>query len=297
MPAAAQIIQFTDYNYGKIHLATPKERFKALQKIGELVNQHRGKKIGLISHQSFTSAVRHHFPHIQVGHYYGQRGSNEFADVDVLICFGTPNPNPGELERQAEALYWDQEVINPQTLLEPRVFEQSGGQVLQTRVRAYRDPRLHEMHRAKREEELLQAIFRARPLSLDPQYRKNLQLGLDFGDENARIHQPRQEVIIYVFSSLPLEGLTVQARSLAQPILSSVSDSNVIQLEEAAKRLWREKQRLTDARIQKESQVQRASLLRWKRSRPTYEMEAAAPPCHGPPQALEVSPELVANLL
>ena len=296
MPAAAQIIQFTDYNYGKIHLATPKERFKALQKIGELVNQHRGKKIGLISHQSFTSAVRHHFPHIQVGHYYGQRGSNEFADVDVLICFGTPNPNPGELERQAEALYWDQEVINPQTLLEPRVFEQSGGQVLQTRVRAYRDPRLHEMHRAKREEELLQAIFRARPLSLDPQYRKNLQLGLDFGDENARIHQPRQEVIIYVFSSLPLEGLTVQARSLAQPILSSVSDSNVIQLEEAAKRLWREKQRLTDARIQKESQVQRASLLRWKRSRPTYEMEAAAPPCHGPPQALEVSPELVANL-
>ena len=93
----------------------------------------------------------------------GNAAANEFADCDVLICFGTPNPNPQELERQAEALYWDQEAVNPQTLLEPRVFEQSGGQVLQTRVRAYRDPRLHEMHRAKREEELLQAIFRARP--------------------------------------------------------------------------------------------------------------------------------------
>ena len=295
IPAAAKIIQFTDYNYGKIHLATPKERFKALQKIGELVAKHRGQRIGLISHQSFSSAVRHHFPEIQIGHYYGQRGSNEFADCDVLICFGTPNPNPQELERQAEALYWDQEVINSQTLLEPRVFEQPGERVLQTRVRAYRDPRLHEMHRGKREEELLQAIFRARPLSLDPQYRKNLQLGLDFGDENTR-GQPRQEVTIYVFSSLPLEGLTVQARSLAQPVLSCANDSNVIPLEEAAKRLWREKQRLTDAKILKESQVQRASLLRWKRSRPTYQVEAAAPPCHGPPQDLEIPQELVANM-
>ena len=183
IPAAAQIIQFTDYNYGKIHLATAQERFKALQRIGELVAQHQGQKIGLISHQSFSSAVRQQFPQIQVGHYYGQRGSNEFADCDVLICFGTPNPNPQELERQAEALYWDQSVINPQTLLEPRVFAQSGEQVLQTRVRAYRDPRLHEMHRAKREEELLQAIFRARPLSLDPQYRKDQQLDLDFGED------------------------------------------------------------------------------------------------------------------
>ena len=295
IPSAANIVQFTDYNYGKIHLATPQERLKALQKIGELVGQHRGQRIGLISHQSFSSAVRQQFPHIQVGHYYGQRGSNEFADCDVLICFGTPNPNPRELERQAEALYWDQEVINPQTLLEPRVFRQSGGQVLQTRVRAYRDPRLHEMHRAKREEELLQAIFRARPLSLDPQYRKNQQLSLDFGEEESRT-QPRQSVTIYVFSSLPLPGLTVQARSLAQPVIAPGEESNVIQLEEAAHRLWREKQRLTDARILEASQVQRASLLRWKRSRPTYQVEAASPPGHGPPQDHKITPELLANL-
>lgn len=295
IPAAAQIVQFTDYNYGKIHLATAQERLKALQRIEELVAQHRGQKIGLISHQSFSSAVRQQFPQIQVGHYYGQRGSNEFADCDVLICFGTPNPNPQELERQAEALYWDQSVINPQTLLEPRVFAQSGEQVLQTRVRAYRDPRLHEMHRAKREEELLQAIFRARPLSLDPQYRKDQQLTLDFGEDGLR-RQPRQAVLIYVFSSLPLPGLTVQARSLAKPILSP-ENSNVIVLEQAAHRLWRQQQRLTDARILQTSQVQRASLLRWKRSRPTYEVEAAAPPGHGPPgDQRNVSPELIASM-
>ena len=62
-------------HYGKIHLATPKERFKALQRIGELVAQHPGQRIGLLSHQSFTFAVRQQFPQIQVGHYYGQRGS------------------------------------------------------------------------------------------------------------------------------------------------------------------------------------------------------------------------------
>ena len=296
IPAAAQIIQFTDYNYGKIHLATVQERFKALQRIGELVDQHQGQRIGLISHQSFSSAARQQFPQIQVGHYYGQRGSNEFADCDVLICFGTPNPNPQELERQAEALYWDQSVINPQTLLEPRVFAQAGDQVLQTRVRAYRDPRLHEMHRAKREEELLQAIFRARPLSLDPQYRKDQQLDLDFGEDGLR-RQPRQAVSIYVFSSLPLPGLTVQARSLARPILNQ-ENSNVVVLEEAVLRLCRAQQRLTDARILEASQVQRASLLSWKRSRASYEVEAAAPPANGPPVVqMNVSLELIANLL
>ena len=296
MPAAAKVVQFTDYNYGKIHLATAPERLKALQIIGELVAQHPGQRIGLISHQSFTSAVRQRFPQLQVGHYYGQRGSNEFADCDVLICFGTPNPNPQELERQAEALYWDQQLINPQTLLEPRTFEQAGGQVLQTRVRAYRDPRLHEMHRAKREEELLQAIFRARPLSLDPQYRKNLQLDLDFDEDASTRSTPRQAVTIYVFSSLPLPGLRVQARSLAEPVMTAGEDSNVIRLEEAAHRLWREQRRLTDARLLETSRVRRAALQRWKRSRPTYEVEAASPPCHGPPQNLEVPPELVANL-
>ena len=294
LPSASKIIQFTDYNYGKIHLATPQERWKALQKIGELVARHKGQKIGLISHQSFTTAVRQRFPQIQVGHYYGQRGSNEFADCDVLICFGTPNPNPQELERQAEALYWDQSVINPQTILEPRAFEQPGGQTLQTRVRAYHDPRLHEMHRAKREEELLQAVFRARPLSLDPQYRKNQQLDFDFQDETTR-SQPRQAVVIYVFSSLPLAKLPVQAQSLAEPILSA-DDSNVIHLEKAARELWRQKQRLTDAKLQHASQVRRAALLRWKRSRPTYEVEAAPPPGHGPPEETSLSPELVANL-
>ncbi len=294
IPAAARIIQFTDYNYGKIHLATPQERYKALQRIGELVTQHPGKKIGLISHQSFTSAVRQQFPQIQVGHYYGQRGSNEFADCDVLICFGTPNPNPQELERQAEALYWDQAVINPQTLLEPRTFGQSGDRVLQTRVRAYADPRLNEMHRAKREEELLQAIFRARPLSLDPQYRKNHQLELEFSEKDLRV-QARQEVEIYVFSSLPLPSLTVQARSLAQPVLSPES-SNVIDLQQATQRLWRQQQRLTDARILQTSQVRRSSLLRWKRSRPIYQLEAAAPPANAPPEPSDIPPELIANM-
>ena len=87
----------------------------------------------------------------------------------------------------------------------------------------------------------------------------------------------------------------MEARSLAQPVLSSGNDSNVIQLEEAAKRLWRQQQRLTDAKILEESQVQRASLRRWKRSRPTYQVEAAAPPCHGPPQDLKIAPELLEN--
>ena len=290
IPSTAKIIQFPELNYGKVHLSSPKERQKALQRIGGLLGDHRGKRIGLITHQSFASVVRQTFPHIKVGHYYGQRGSNEFVDCDVLIVFGTPNPNPKELERQAEALYWDQAVLLNQTMLEPRTFQQRGEVSLQTRVRSYADPRLNELHRAKRDEELMQAIFRARPLSLDPHYSTQLELW----EEPPAPGTPREEVTIYVFSSVPLE-LEIQLQTTPRPALAD-DTSNVILLSQAAHRIWRNKQRITDQKLRSESNAQRASVLAWKRSRPSYQLEAAAPPSQAPPGGSNLPAELLANL-
>lgn len=289
IPPTAKIIQFPELNYGKVHLSKPKERQKALQRIAGLLEAHPGRRIGLITHQSFASHVRQTFPHIKVGHYYGQRGSNEFVDCDVLIVFGTPNPNPRELERQAEAIYWDQATLLTQTLLEPRTFLQRGETSLQTRVRSYADPRINELHRAKRDEELMQAIFRARPLSLDPQYATQLDLFLPPLAPGA----PREEVFIYVFSSVPL-NLEIQLQTTPLPA-AGPNTSNVISFSQAAHRIWRNKQRITDQKIIQEAGAQRASVLAWKRSRPTYQVEAAPPPSQAPPWA-DVSPELIANI-
>jgi hypothetical protein len=292
IPAAAQIIQFPEKNYGKVHLSKPEERQKALALLEELIQrQPDPTKVGLITHQSFASLARQRFPEIKIGHYYGQRGSNEFTTCEVLIIFGTPNPNPQDLERQAEALYWDEEVVNRQTLLEARTFCQSGESTLQTRVRSYADPRLREMLQGKRDEELLQAIFRARPLSLE---RETEQLTLDFDTPGSK----RESVTVYVFSSVPLQGLEVSLE--ASPATPPSAEPKVVDLHEAAQRIWRQNQQLTDQRLATAARTQRSAVLRWKRNRPRYEVEAAPPPSQGPPACNlfdDVPPELIASLL
>lgn len=277
IPAAAKIIQRPEYNYGKVHLSNPQEREKALLQIGQLLEQHPNARVGLISHQSFVSVAKQRFPRLKTGYYYGQRGSNEFVDCDVLIVFGTPNPNPNELERQAEALYWDQEALRTQTMLEPRRFQQRNQTTLKTRVRAYADPRLQEMLRAKREEELLQAIFRARPLSLDPKYYQYQQGDLDFYEPELR--PERQQVTIYVFSALPLPALDVQLQTQT----SQNQPADVIPIERAARQIWKEQRCLTNQRLRQAAQVQNQALLAWKCSLSPYEDETAHPPSQGPP--------------
>ena len=290
IPAAAKIVQYPEKNYGKVHLAKPPERQKALALLGEIIERHPHQKIGLITHQSFAPLVRHHYPDLKVGHYYGQRGSNEFINCEVLIVFGTPNPNPQDLERQAEALYWDEPVLSRQTVLEPRTFYQNSQTTLQTRVRSYADPRLREMLQSKRDEELLQAIFRARPLSLDT---ADPQLLLDFGPLPG---SERHSVTVYVFSSVPIESLPVTLET--SPATPPTAEPKVIDLREAAQRIWRDNQRLTDQRLATAARTQRSAVLRWKRNLPRYEVQAASPPSQAPPPLTEdVPPELIASLL
>ena len=292
IPAAAKIIQYTGCNWGKVHLSKPKEQKKALELIGEIVRRHPFEKISLITHQSFASIVRQHFPQLKLGHYYGQRGSNDFEHCTVHITFGTPNPNPNDTLRLAEALYWDQKILRPQTMLEPKLFLQPGQTAIQTRVRSYADERLNEWLQAKRDEELLQAIFRARPLSLDPA--NHTQLEFDFlTDPNAP--QARKSVNIYIFSSTPL-NLEVELHRQTAPADSEEKQANVVVFREASQRIWRARQRLTNQRLAESANTQRSSVLRWKRNRLGYEVESASPPGQAPPNLQELPAELIANL-
>lgn len=286
LPKVVNVLQRPEKGWGKVHLSKPGERLKALNLIGEIIEYHPYQRIGVITHQSFASVVRQRFPELhRVGHYHGQRGSNQFADCDVLLCFGTPNPNPQALERQAESLYWDGPTLQTQTLLQPRDFQQKGTTTLRTRVRTYVDPRLQEMLQAKREEELLQAIYRARPLSLDQDRVQGL---LDFTE----LESSRQSVTIYVFSSLPLPEFEVQLQ--AQPPAPTQPDSQALKvIDLAAHRIWRNNQRLTDQRLREAAQTQRSQLLRWKQQRP-HQLEAASPPSQAPPPA---EPEYLQTLI
>ena len=291
MPERVNIVQNISANYGKIHLTRPGEKERALEHIAQIVERHPEETIGLITHKSFTSQVRQRFPQLKVGHYFGQRGSNEFIDCTVLIAFGTPNPNPNDLERQAEALYWDDaKPLWAQTMLLPKAFRQKDGTPLQTRVRSYADPRLQQLLRSKRDEEMLQAIFRARPLSLDPY--SDLQLDLNFNQQELRLDK-RPYLNLYIFSSTPFEDFEVhiqQPEPKTHPTITAqheaAGDTNLVDFQAASARIWRERRRLTDQRLAQAAQAQQAAVRRWKHQRPHQHLPAAPPPSHAPPLEL-----------
>jgi hypothetical protein len=266
LPRSVTIHQFAQRAWGRMSLRTPSMREKAFQLIEEVVERHRGEKIALLTHKFFAKEVQQKFPELVVGHFFGQRGSNQFADCDVQIVFGTPFPNPQELEEQAQALYWDQERVLRQTYLERQFLGTTATEELYASVRTHADPRLRELQRSKCQEELVQAIYRIRPLSVED--------GVLFSSHG------RAQATVYVFSSLPLP-LTVR---LEPPV--ATTPSPVADLSEAVGRLNAEQLRVTEVRLAEEGRVNRYQARKFcssfvARSR----LGLGPPPAQGPPQA------------
>jgi hypothetical protein len=203
MPAGVSIIQDTRRGWGKTALQDPALREEALAAIDEVLQHYpRQENVGLITHQSFEPFVKKRFPRLKTGHYYGQRGSNEFAQLEGLLVFGTPSPNPQGLLQQAEALFYHQPPLARAQYLERRTLTMQSGPDWSMAVRTYQDPRLQGLLRSKREDELVQALYRVRPLSVQPSVQQEL-----FPPEG--VPATRLDCRIHVFSNLPLEGLKV----------------------------------------------------------------------------------------
>ena len=284
MPDSVEIHQMVDQSWGKRRLADPNVRERALGEIGKVLERHSGARVGLITHKSFTREVRARFPELLVGHYFGQRGSNLFETCDVLVCFGTPFPNSEQLERQAEALHWDEPALRRQITLEQRAFEVRPGQAgLATRVRSYADSRLKRLLRGKSEDELLQAIYRIRPLSVQGCYRARPedQMLFDFVEAPKSAARPeRQRAFVYVFSSLPLPGLRVQLHRAAPAAPATVTD-----LAEAATRLRERREWVTERRVALEARATLHRVRSWKHELASArsDLGSLVPPAHGPP--------------
>jgi hypothetical protein len=268
MPSSVKIIQYPEQNWGKRRLSSDTARLQALEKIREVVNRHPGQSISVITHLCFVGDVRRAFPHLKVGHFYGQRGSNQFQDCDVEIIFGTPYPNSDELQQQAEALFWDQDRVLRQVLLEPQCLGVLNDEEQWVPVRTHADQRLKELHRSKCQEEMIQAIYRIRPLSVEEG--RLIPSGPD----------KRSEATVYVFSAQPLPQLDVE---LVRP---DVIRAPVTDLMEAATRIASRRELVTEERLRVEGQVTqwkaRQFLSQVLRSR----LGQGPPPAQGPPAAL-----------
>ncbi len=209
MPNSVKVVQFVESAWGKRALHNPVVQEKALALIGRHLQEHPDQKIALLTYKFFAQIAKKRFPLLQVGYFYSQRGSNKFKDCDVEIVFGTPRPNPIDFLKAAEALYWDGSPLNYQTTLKTYRI---GNRLV--KVREYIDPRVQELARAKTEQEMLQALFRLRPLSVAG-YIENEQGLLDFDEMKRAIAQQRKEATIYIYSNQPLPGIKVEVRPTA----------------------------------------------------------------------------------
>lgn len=104
------------------------------------------KAEGLVESHASLCAPSH-----SVWHFWSGRGKDCWRDYDIVIIFGTPEPNPSELFDDARALYADDE--NPISLAQS-----------ESDPRKYADSRLQLLREMKREDEIMQDVHRIRPI-------------------------------------------------------------------------------------------------------------------------------------
>jgi hypothetical protein len=109
---------------------------------------------------------------IKIAHYGNIRGSNQFADCDALVILGREQPPPGDIEDIAKAFWYD--TGKPLRLTKTicgvgkvydtgtRVYEMSDGTKMKGEVEVHPDPRCQAALSGIRENEMVQALDRAR---------------------------------------------------------------------------------------------------------------------------------------
>ena len=125
------------------------------------------------------------------------RGTNSLADVERLHLVGRPMPPGDDLVFLAQVLHPGDLVISGRMVLSARRY---GGQPYEVDVVDFEDPRVAALLRSQREDEMEQAIHRARIFAL-----RNPQLGLFRGGGP----EERRQVRVVLHTSHPVPGLRV----------------------------------------------------------------------------------------
>jgi hypothetical protein len=153
-------------------------------------------------------------------------------------------------------------------------------------VRTFADSRLQELLRSKCTEELLQAIYRIRPLSVheDPSGQGQ------FGFERAP-NEPRRRAKIYLFSSMPLPELRVQLAERPRP----QSPAPVVELRQAAEAMIARGERMSQERLARAAASNRHQARKFMATLPAVMSFRSAlgslgpPPAHAPPDQVAAS--------
>ena len=143
---------------------------KLFDDLAAVVNLFNGRKILVYTYLFLKEEVKNRFskvseeregsPLVAVEHFWSGRGKDCWRDYDIVIIFGTPEPNPSELFDDARALYADDlSACNAQAGENPISLSQSKND-----PRKYADSRLQMLREMRREDEIMQDVHRIRPI-------------------------------------------------------------------------------------------------------------------------------------
>jgi len=143
---------------------TPTAKLTQLVKVAKKIVQDQGyQRVGVITHQAAEPPFREF---ADVGHFYGERGTNRFEDVDALIVAGSPQPPLFQLEKMAKMIFFER--MEPFTTAWSTVEKSYNYVAEDGKGRTYpmagfwSDPELSAVLWQLREAEIIQAAHRAR---------------------------------------------------------------------------------------------------------------------------------------
>jgi hypothetical protein len=165
---------------------TPKVgRTKLLDLQINAIERREGKRASVITYSALVEALSDEGRRDTM-YFYNQRGSNDLEDCEVLVVVGAPCPPMDAIVKEASMIlsrdmraFDDRWITNPR----PFLYEAPDGKARIGEASEFADPRLNAFLRERRDNELIQAVHRARIVSRDAN--------------------------VYLLTSLPVQGLVV----------------------------------------------------------------------------------------
>ena len=210
-PENVTITQLADRFFGKTAIATPEGRAATLRSLAGAMADYPGDRPAVLTFKGLKDdVVAAGIPEDRVLTYFGgARGINSLENADVLYVVGRPAAPDATALQLAHVLHRGGPPLRSHLVMREEAYAgycgpEGGGRAIT--VLDFEDRRVARLYRAHREDELLQAIHRARPLRVgDPQ----LTFFEADGQRIARQALPRQRLRIVVITAHPVPGIPV----------------------------------------------------------------------------------------
>lgn len=140
----------------------------------------RDSEVGLVTFDAIEKEAKAEiinmgFTNVKSLHYWGLRSENTLKDVEILILFGCPIPNPDEVKEEAQAFFYNEEPLRTESSKVVQHLLKKDGNRIPVDVRVYtQDERLQAYFKQKCQWELYQALHRCRPFRADPNKEKTI---------------------------------------------------------------------------------------------------------------------------